>query len=221
MEVIPAIDLKGGKCVRLYQGDYSRETIFSDDPLDVALRWQSMGARRLHLVDLDGAARGESGNLGVVERIVSEVNIPVQLGGGIRSLVAVERILGVGVDRVILGTGAVENQELVKMACREAKVNIIVGVDVRGGCVATHGWCKGTDIAAAEFVRQMMTLGVGRFIYTDVTRDGTLTEPNFDAIEEMVKLTECNVIAAGGISSVEHLQKLSCLGVEGAIVGRV
>jgi phosphoribosylformimino-5-aminoimidazole carboxamide ribotide isomerase len=220
VEVIPAIDLRGGKCVRLYQGDYSRETIFSDDPLDVALRWQSMGARRLHLVDLDGAASGESGNLGVVERIVGELKIPVQLGGGIRSLASVKRILGVGVERVILGTGAVENQELVRMACCEGKENIIVGIDVRDGCVATHGWRKGTNIVAAEFVRQMMTLGVGRFIYTDVARDGTLTEPNFDAIEEMVKFTECNVIAAGGISSVEHLQKLSCLGVEGAIIGR-
>ena len=220
MEIIPAVDLRGGRCVRLYQGDYSQETVFSDDPVSIALRWQSMGASRLHVVDLDGAAQGEPQNLEVVKKIVNEVSIPIQLGGGIRDRLMVERVFQIGVDRVILGTGAVEYPELVEEACHIAKEKIIVGVDVREGYVATHGWRRGADISATDFIYRMMALGVERFIYTDVTRDGTLTEPNFDAIGELVKFAEYKMIAAGGISSISHLQRLNSLNVEGAIVGR-
>ena len=220
MEIIPAIDLREGKCVRLYQGDYSRETIFSEDPLEVAIRWQSMGAPRLHLVDLDGAAQGEPQNLGVIEQIVSMVKIPIQLGGGIRSLATMERVFRAGVNRVILGTAAMENRTLVEEACRRFGGSIIVGIDVRDGCVVTHGWHNSTTITAADFIHQMAALGVERFIHTDTSRDGTLTEPNFEAITELVAAARGNIIAAGGISSMSHLQRLNRLGVEGVVVGK-
>lgn len=220
MEVIPAIDLRNGKCVRLYQGDYSQETVFSEDPVAVAQKWESLGASRLHIVDLDGAARGEPCNLTVVEGIVRAVGIPVQLGGGMRTIAAVESVLALGVKRAILGTAAVEEPELVAEACRRFGEAIIVGVDARNGYVATRGWKEGTRITAITLIKRMAALGVPRFIYTDAARDGTLTEPNFAAIVELLMETSLPIIAAGGIASVEHLKRLAALGVEGAIVGK-
>ena len=220
MEVIPAIDLMGGKCVRLYQGDYSQETVFSEDPVEVALQLQTMGAHRLHLVDLDGAAAGKPCNLGVIEQIVSAVWIPVQLGGGIRQLETAKQLLGMGVERVILGTIAVEAPGLVEEAARQLGEAIIVGVDVRDGHVAVRGWQKGTSISTLELVNKMTALGVGRIIYTDINRDGTLTEPNFVAITELVSRVKVPIIASGGISSIGQLRVLSRLGVEAVIVGK-
>ncbi|MBM3119411.1 MAG: 1-(5-phosphoribosyl)-5-[(5-phosphoribosylamino)methylideneamino]imidazole-4-carboxamide isomerase [Chloroflexi bacterium] len=220
MEIIPAVDIKGGKCVRLYQGDYRRETVFSEDPVAVALEWQSQGAKRLHLVDLDGAADGGPRNRAIVETIVKRIGIPVQLGGGIRDEASVVKLLAIGVGRVILGTVAVENSEMVQRLCQKYGEAIVVGIDARDGRVAIHGWQKGTEIAALELGRKMATLGVRRIIYTDIKRDGTLTEPGFKAIAEMVKGVNLPIIAAGGISALSHLRKLGELGVEGAIVGR-
>jgi len=220
MEVIPAIDLRGGKCVRLYQGDYSQETVFSEDPLDIALKWQSLGAPKLHLVDLDGAAKGELCNLAIIDEIAQKVKIPLQLGGGIRHIKAIEQLLAIGVKRVILGTVAVENQELVEEACRNHGEAIIVGLDARDGYVCTRGWQQRTDLKAATLAGEIAALGVRRFIYTDIARDGTLTQPNFEAVADLMNKTSLPVIASGGISSVSHLQRLSQLGVEGAIVGR-
>jgi phosphoribosylformimino-5-aminoimidazole carboxamide ribotide isomerase len=220
MEVIPAVDIKGGKCVRLYQGDYLRETIFSEDPVDVAMGWRAQGARRLHVIDLDGAAGGEVHNIAVIEAIVKRVKLPVQLGGGIRAEATVAKLLDIGVDRVILGTVAVENQELVKSLCRKYSEAIVVGIDARDGRVATHGWVKGTEIKALELALKMADIGVRRIIYTDIKRDGTLTEPAFEAIAEMVKGVNLPIIAAGGISKLSHLTKLKKLGVEGSIVGK-
>ena len=220
MEIIPAIDIKGGKCVRLFQGDYSQETVYFDDPVSVALKWESMGAQRIHLVDLDGAAAGEIKNLTVIEAIARQVNVPLQLGGGIRDEVTVSTLLGVGVSRVILGTVAVEQPELVKSLCRKFGGAIIVGIDARDGMVATRGWLKGTGMKALDLGKRMMQLGAKRIIYTDIKRDGTLTEPNYGEIEEMVSRLKVNIIAAGGISALEHLKELQKLGVEGAIVGK-
>ena len=220
IEVIPAIDIKGGKCVRLYQGDYNQETIFSEDPVAVALEWRNQGARSLHLVDLDGAASGEVCNMAVIEAIVKEVGLPVQLGGGIRDESTVDRLLGVGIDRVILGTAAVEKPELVKEFCRKYGEAMVVGIDARDGCVVTHGWRKGSEITALELAREMAGVGVRRVIYTDIKRDGTLTEPNFEGVAEMLGAVSLAVIAAGGISVLSHLRKLMELGVEGAIVGK-
>ena len=220
MEVIPAIDLKGGRCVRLYQGDFGKETVFSDDPVEMALRWQEQGAPRLHLVDLDGAATGKPRNLSVVEKIVEAVEVPVQAGGGVRNMNTLENYLGLGIQRVIMGTSVVEDLPFVSEASLRHGDAIIIGIDAKDGYVATSGWTKKSDIQATELVSRMDDLGVRRFIYTDISRDGTLTEPNFDAISRIISLTSSKVICSGGASSVSHLTRLKDLGVKGAIVGR-
>jgi len=174
----------------------------------------------LHIVDLDGAATGEIRNLNIVKEIASAVLIPTQLGGGIRRPETVEELLKADIERVILSTAAVENPALVKEACRKFRESIIVSIDAREGYVATHGWRQETELTAIEVAKSMVRLGVKRFIYTDITRDGTLTEPNFAAITELIDAIRLPVIAAGGISSVNHLRVLKKLGAEGAIVGK-
>jgi len=220
MEIIPAVDLRQGRCVRLYQGDYDQETVFSDDPVEVALEWQSLGAPRLHIVDLDGAATGEIYNLDIITEIADTMLIPTQVGGGIRHLEVIKKLLKSGIERVILGTAAVEDSQLVKEACHKFGDSIIVGIDARQGRIATHGWQEQTEIPAVEFAQSMAALGVKRFIYTDISRDGTLTEPNFTAIAELLDAVNLPVIAAGGISSITHLKMLKKFGAEGAIVGK-
>jgi len=220
MEIIPAIDLRNGKCVRLYQGDYGKETIFSGDPVSVALRWQSEGARRLHIVDLDGAAKGEPVNLETIKDIIAAIDIPVQVGGGIRSIETIEQLFAAGVERAILGTAAVEKPDLVKEACQRFSDRIIISIDAKDRMVATRGWLQKSTVTAGELASKMIELGVMRFIYTDISRDGTLTSPNFEAIAELLSQVNVPVIAAGGISSVYHLTKLAGLGIEGAIVGK-
>ncbi|MCK4696888.1 MAG: 1-(5-phosphoribosyl)-5-[(5-phosphoribosylamino)methylideneamino] imidazole-4-carboxamide isomerase, partial [Dehalococcoidia bacterium] len=179
MEVIPAIDLKGGKCVRLYQGDYRQETVFSEEPIDIAWRWQSLGARRLHIVDLDGAAKGELCHISLIEEIARAVPIPLQLGGGLRRIEAIAQALELGVACAILGTAAIEDHALIQEACNRFGNRIIVSIDARDGYVATHGWQERTEVTAIELVQRMASIGVERLIYTDIARDGTLTEPNF------------------------------------------
>ena len=220
MEIIPAIDIRNGNCVRLYQGDYEQETIFSDDPVEMAMEWQSLGAMRLHVVDLDGAASGNLCNLGLITEIANALLIPVQVGGGIRQIETIEKLFKAGVDRVILGTAAVEDAELVKEVCRRFGQSVIVSIDAREGYLSTHGWQQETELGTVGFVHSMIKLGVRRFIYTDISRDGTLTEPNFSAIFELVEATRFPVIASGGISSLIHLKVLRQLGVEGAIIGK-
>ena len=220
MEIIPPIDLRNGKCVRLYQGDYSRETVFSEDPAAMAVHWQAQGATRLHLVDLDRAETGKLGNTSAIEEIVRAVQLPIQLGGGIRKLETAERLLGLGIQRVILGTAAVEDPSLVEKACRRFGEGVIISIDARDGYVATRGWQQRTAITTSELVERMAVLGARRFIYTDIVRDGTLTGPNYEAIAELLSKTSLPIIASGGISSLSHLERLAQLGVEGAIVGR-
>ena len=220
MEIIPAIDLRNGKCVRLYQGDYSKETVFPDKPVEVALRWQSEGARRLHIVDLDGAAQGKLVNSETIEDIVTAIDIPVQVGGGIRSIESIERLFAVRVERAILGTVAIEKPDLIREACQKYGDGIIISIDARDRTVATGGWLQKSEVTAGELASRMIELGVERFIYTDISRDGTLTSPNFEAIAEFLSQVRAPVIAAGGISSVQHLTRLAELGVEGAIVGK-
>ena len=206
--------------MRLYQGDYNQETVFSDDPLDVALKWQSMGAPRLHIVDLDGAASGEIVNLQIIRNITHAMLIPVQLGGGIRDIGTIETLLKSGIERVILGTAAVEDEGLITDACRRYRDSIIVGIDAREGIIATRGWVKETGLTALELAKKMVKRGVSRFVYTDIERDGTLTEPNFTAIAALIDEIGEPVIAAGGISSINHLKMLQKLGAEGAIIGK-
>ena len=220
MQIIPAIDVRAGRCVRLYQGDFRQETVVGDDPVEVAMRWQEQGASRLHVVDLDGALQGMPANFGVIKDILGSVHIPVQVGGGIRDLSTLGKILGEGADRVILGTSAVEEPSLIQEACSRYSDKITVGIDAREGEVMTKGWTQGSTFTALELMKRMAGLGVVRFIYTDVARDGTLTEPNFQAIQELIDQTNVSLIASGGISSIHHLRRLATMGVEGAIVGK-
>jgi phosphoribosylformimino-5-aminoimidazole carboxamide ribotide isomerase len=221
MEVIPAIDLRGRKCVRLYQGDYDKETVYSDDPLSVALQWQEMGATRVHIVDLDGAASGTQANLEVIRLMSGAINVPLQVGGGIRDVGSAENIIGMGVQRIVFGTSAVENPSLVEQACiRFGADAVVVGVDAKDGLVATRGWRETSSITVLNLIHQMTALGVKRFLYTDISRDGTLSEPNFQAYDEIIEKHSVALIASGGVSSLEHLKKLAEIGVEAAIIGK-
>ncbi len=220
MEVIPTIDLRGGRVVRLYQGDYDKETAYSDDPVAVALRWEEAGAPRIHVVDLDGAATGSPVNLGIVEDIVAHVSLPVQVGGGIRDMGTAERLLSTGVQRVVFGTAAIRDPALVKEACLKLGVeHIVVGVDARDGKVAVHGWTEPSDATATDLAMSMVDLGVARFIYTDIGVDGTLAGPNLQAVADLMKAVGKPIISAGGISSLADLEQLARIGVEGAILG--
>ncbi len=220
MYVIPAIDLINGKCVRLYQGDYSKKTVYSDDPAAVARRWRDAGASMLHIVDLDGAAAGKPQNLPVIERILKETGLKVELGGGIRDEDTIDRLLEMGIERVILGTIALEQPELTEKLCRKFGPAIVIGIDARDGFVAVHGWKKESTVKAVDLARGMAAKGMRRILYTDIKRDGTLTEPGYDAISLLIESLKIPVIAAGGIASLEHLIKLDELGVEAAVVGK-
>ena len=221
MEVIPSIDLRSGRCVRLYQGDYQQETVYSDDPRSVALGWQEQGATRLHLVDLDGAAQGRPANMQVIAAIVGALSIPVQVGGGIRDVETAKTMLEAGAERVVIGTAAVRNPSLVSQLCRNyGSQRVVVAVDARDGLVAIEGWSQDTSVDAETLGKRMAELGVLRLLYTDIARDGTLTEPNFQANAELVQSTGLAILSSGGIASLEHIGRLADTGVEGVIVGR-
>ncbi|KAM3097393.1 1-(5-phosphoribosyl)-5-[(5-phosphoribosylamino)methylideneamino]imidazole-4-carboxamide isomerase [Phormidesmis sp. 146-12] len=223
MEVIPAIDLLNGKCVRLYQGDYNQSEVFNDDPVAVAQQWAEEGATRLHLVDLDGAKVGNPVNLAAIAAIVQAVTVPVEVGGGLRDHSSVAALLATGVRWAILGTVAVENPKLVAELCGEFPGQIIVGIDARNGKVATKGWLETSEVLATELAERMAQLGAAAIIYTDIHRDGTLQGPNLAALRELAAVVAIPVIASGGVSSVTDLLSLLALepqGVTGAIVGR-
>ena len=218
MYILPAIDLRGGKCVNLVQGIASQETVFSDAPVEMALRWQTEGAEYLHLVDLDGAFQGESANLHIVSEIVSVLDIPVQLGGGIRSMERLEAVLALGVDRAILGTAALKQPSLVKQACAKYGERIAVGIDAKDGMVATEGWLEVSQKSAVEFAQEMTD--VQTFIYTDIKSDGMLKGPNVDATADIIDAVSADVIASGGVTSLADLTALKGIGASGAIIGR-
>ncbi|MEM8828607.1 MAG: 1-(5-phosphoribosyl)-5-[(5-phosphoribosylamino)methylideneamino]imidazole-4-carboxamide isomerase [Cyanobacteria bacterium P01_G01_bin.19] len=223
MEVIPAIDLLDGKCVRLYQGDYNQASIFNDNPVEVARQFAAEGATRLHVVDLDGAKEGKSVNLSVIEAIAKAIYIPVQVGGGLRDRAGVSRLLDTGIKRAILGTVAVEQPELVTQLCHEFPQQIVVGIDARNGKVATKGWLETSEVEATELATRMAQQGAAAIIYTDIHRDGTLSGPNMDALRELAESVDIPVIASGGVSSLTDLLSLLSLesaGVTGAIVGK-
>lgn len=220
MIIYPAIDIINGKCVRLQQGSYSDVTVFGDNPVEMAAKWESQGAQYLHVVDLDGAKSGKSENAEVIKQIAARLNIPVQLGGGIRSLESIETILSNGVSRVILGTSAVNNQELLKEALKKYKDRIVVGIDAKDGMVAIHGWEKTSDFTAIEFARRVEDFGVKTIIYTDISRDGMLKGPNLTAMSDMARSVEIDVIASGGVSCLKDITDFKCTGVSGVIVGK-
>lgn len=222
MEVIPAIDLRGGQLVRLEQGDYARETVYEREPARAAERFLRAGAPRLHVVDLDGARDGMTQNEQALREILVAVGgMPVQLGGGIRDLARVETLLGMGLDRVILGTAALENPDLLVRAAERFPGRVMLGLDARDGRVATHGWTETADTTAAELVERFEGVKLGGIVYTDIGRDGMLTGPNVEATARLAERTSAPVIASGGVSCVEDLLELSRTRViAGAIVGR-
>ena len=221
MEIIPAIDLHGGRCVRLHQGDFRRETVFSDDPQAMALRWHELGGPRLHLVDLDGAATGEPAHLETISAIVAALDIPVQVGGGIRSADTARAWLEAGVARVVIGTAAVRDPDMVATVVREhGSERVVVSVDARDGMVALQGWTESSQVSALELAHRMATLGVTRLLYTDIARDGMLTGPDLETNALLVRETGMAVLASGGVASVEDIRRLAPTGIEGVIVGR-
>ncbi len=206
--------------MRLFQGDYDRETVFSDSPVDMAAYWAERGAERLHVVDLDGARDGVAPNIEIVAQIAASSPVPVQYGGGVRDVDSAVRAVELGVDRVVVGTAAVEDPGLVPVLLREiGAAALIVSVDARDGWVALDGWTRGSGVDAMDFARKLESEGVERIVYTDVSRDGTLTEPNFAGVEEIAEATGMRVLVAGGVSAVEHVSRLAAVPVEGAIVG--
>jgi phosphoribosylformimino-5-aminoimidazole carboxamide ribotide isomerase len=220
--VIPAIDLKDGRCVRLRQGRLDEETVYSQDPAEVARRWESEGARVLHVVDLNGAVEGVPRNRAAVESILKAVKIPVQVGGGIRDLAMVEAYLAAGAERVVLGTAVVQDAALLEEACRRFPGRVVVGVDAKDGRVAVRGWTAVADQEATDFVGRVAGLAVYAVIYTDIARDGMLEGPNLDALRRMAEVCPVPLIASGGITRTEDLRQLRALGpkVIGAIVGK-
>jgi phosphoribosylformimino-5-aminoimidazole carboxamide ribotide isomerase len=223
MIVIPAIDLKDGRCVRLEQGLMERDTVFCDSPAEQALKWQDQGAEMLHIVDLNGAFAGEPKNRTSIEEIVGTIRIPTQLGGGIRDLVTIEAYLSLGISRVILGTAAQRNPEMVKEACDRFPGRIVVGIDAKNGMVAVQGWAEVTDIRAVEMARRFEGYGVSAIIYTDISRDGMLSGPNIEATRELAESITIPVIASGGVSrmsDIENLMAIEASGVIGVITGK-
>ena len=223
MKLFPAIDIRGGKCVRLLKGDFDQETVFSDSPADMAAQWESQGAEFLHLVDLDGARAGKPQNLETVKAILAKVKIPVELGGGIRTLEDIKEVLGLGVRRVILGSVAVHDPALVKAACEQYGDRVVVGIDAKDGMVAVEGWGQTSNLKAPVLGRMMAEAGVKTIIYTDISRDGTLGGVNVAATVEMAEKSGLEVVASGGIKDLEDIKALKeheKSGVAGAILGK-
>ena len=223
MLILPAIDIREGRCVRLYQGRLEDETVYSTDPVAVARGWVERGASWLHVVDLDGAFAGRPRNLEVVTAIIKAAGVPVQVGGGIRSLESLAAMIAAGAARVVLGTVAITSPEVVTAAVERFGEQVVVGIDSRAGMVAIEGWEATVARGAVEFAQSMATLGVKRAVFTDISRDGTLQGPNIAAIREMARHSDLKIIASGGIASLDDLRalrELEPLGVEGAILGR-
>lgn len=233
MIILPAIDIKDGKCVRLYQGDYSKVTSYDTDPVRVAQRWQEAGASWLHVVDLDGAASGYPVNVELIERIRAATSLRIEVGGGLRMLPQIEQVLDLGIERIVLGTVALTDRALIEEALHRWGERIAVGLDALDGRVAIQGWRETSSTQATSLARELRMLGVQRFIYTDIARDGALKGPNLEALSEMQRvITEplkasfnatyptSALIASGGISAIDDLHAIAGLGIEGAIVGR-
>ena len=220
MKIFPAIDLKNGKCVRLYQGEFTSSKVVGEDPLQTALSFAAQGAEYLHMVDLDGALNGNIENINSINKIIKELNIPIQLGGGIRSLDTIEMLLEKGVSRVILGTAALNNPSMVKEAVKVFGEKIAIGIDARNGYVAVEGWKTSSQIEYIDFAKQMEHIGAKTIIFTDISRDGTLTGPNFEATGKINDAVTCNIIASGGMKDIEDIRRLKKMNIYGAIIGK-
>ena len=220
MRIYPAIDIKEGKCVRLLQGRFSDMTVYGDDPVETAKKWESLGAEYIHVVDLDGALKGRGVNEDIIKRICGAVSVPVQTGGGIRTMEDIKAKLACGISRVIIGTKAVSSPEFIKEAVEKYGDKIAVGIDAKDGYAAVEGWERSSGLAAVDMAKSMVSMGVRTIIYTDISTDGTLKGPNLEAMREMAASVGADVIASGGVGSLEHIKSLVGTGVEGVIVGR-
>lgn len=220
MIIYPAIDLKDKSCVRLTQGAYNKMTVYEKDPVKVAKRWEDMGAEILHIVDLDGAKNGDRVNQSVVKEIVENIDIPIELGGGIRDTEGVETLLDLGVSQVIIGTVAVQNPAWVKEMIEKHGDRIIVSIDALNGLLATNGWQEVSDVKAIDFIKKLKSYGLRRIVYTDIEKDGMLIGPNFDIYEELAKEVDIEVIASGGVTTLEDIKRLKSMNMYGAIVGK-
>lgn len=220
MRIYPAIDIKDGQCVRLFKGQFSDVTVYGDSPAEMAKKWESLGGEYIHVVDLDGALKGHGVNAEKIKEICNSVNVPVQTGGGIRTMEDIEAKLECGIDRVIIGTKAVADSDFVKRAVDKYGQKIVISIDAKDGMVAIEGWEKTSDFTAVEFAKKMVSIGVQTIVYTDIATDGTLAGPNVTAMAEMTKAVDADIIASGGIGSLEHIKSLVPTGVEGVIVGK-
>ncbi len=223
MIIIPAIDIRGGRCVRLLQGDFQRETVYSGDPVEVARRWAGKGAERIHIVDLDGSREGHPVNADVIRRVLSAVDVPVELGGGIRDLATVDTYLGLGVRWVILGTAALKNREFVVEACRRHPGRVILGIDAKDGKVAVEGWTEATGADVLEVAQRYEGLGLAALVYTDISRDGMETGVNVPATERVARSVGIPVIASGGVAGLGDIDRLLAVadaGILGVITGK-
>ena len=220
MNIIPAIDLIGGKAVRLVKGDYNKVTVYSDDPAAVAKSFEKAGAKYLHVVDLDGAKDGTTANFETIKEIISKTSLSVEVGGGIRSLERVKKYIDVGVDRVIIGTAAVTDPDFLKEAVRLYGEKIVVGVDIKDGFVAIKGWLEVSALSCNDFCKKLQTLGVKTVICTDISKDGMMSGTNRELYRELYDKFDLNIIASGGVSSMEDVAVLSNMGLFGAIVGK-
>ncbi|MBU3111159.1 1-(5-phosphoribosyl)-5-[(5-phosphoribosylamino)methylideneamino]imidazole-4-carboxamide isomerase [Clostridium lacusfryxellense] len=220
MKIFPAIDLKGGQCVRLFQGEFTSAKVVGEDPLQTALSFMDKGAEYLHMVDLDGALNGSIENLNSINKIIRDLKIPIQLGGGIRNIETIEMLINKGLSRVILGTAALNNPSLVKEAVKKFGDRIAIGIDARDGFVAVEGWQKSSKVEYIDFAKQMESIGIKTIIFTDISRDGTLTGPNFEATGKMNDEVTCDIIASGGMKCIEDIKKLKKMNIYGAIIGK-
>lgn len=219
MILFPAIDIRGGKCVRLVQGDYDQEDVYGD-PVKMSERWKAKGAEFLHVIDLDGALQGATKNLSVIAEIVKTVQLPIQVGGGVRSMERVEDLLEIGISRVILGSAAVYDAEFLNNVLKHYSDSIAVSIDAKNGFVATHAWTKMTTIKALDYAKELEEKGLQTIVYTDIEKDGMLSGPNFTEVDLMNKNTSMKVIAAGGVTCIEDVRKLQSLNIYGAIIGK-
>ncbi len=220
MKIYPAIDIKDGNCVRLLKGRFDQVTVYGDNPAEMALKWEKEGGEFIHVVDLDGAKHGHGVNAAIITEICKSVNVPVQTGGGIRTMEDIEKKLALGVSRVIIGTSAVKDEDFVRNAVERYGDKIVIGIDAKDGKVAVEGWEEVSEFGAVEFAKKMESLGVKTVIYTDIATDGTLAGPNIAAMREMVENVSLDVIASGGVGNIEHIKALIPTGVEGVIVGK-
>ena len=220
MRIYPAIDIKDGQCVRLLRGSFANVTVYGNDPAEMAKKWQAEGGEFIHVVDLDGALKGHGVNAEAIKKICESVSVPVQTGGGIRTMEDIEAKLACGIHRVITGTKAVSDSEFVRRAVEKYGDKIVIGIDAKDGMVAIEGWEKTSEWKAVDFAKKMEEIGVRTIVYTDIATDGTLQGPNVQAMKEMADSVDVDIIASGGVGSIEHIKALLPTGVEGVIVGR-